>query len=243
MSTPPGWTEADSERFLTFSDVITPSRLEQMSLLADLVPASPGEVIEIVELGCGGGELAELLLERCPDARYLGLDGSLTMRQTTARRLQRFAGRFELREFRLEEFPIWTAQLPPTRCIVASLVVHHLDDAGKQSLYQHLARVLEPGGALLLIDIVQPRSERARAALSRNWDALVREQSLALTGSLDTFHTFKQDGWNCYSHPDPMDLPAPLGEQLRWMEQAGLTDVDCFWQRGGHALFGGYKEG
>jgi hypothetical protein len=60
----PGWSEADSEHFLAFSDVITPSRAEQLGLLAELVPAEPAESFQVVELGCGGGNLAALLLGR-----------------------------------------------------------------------------------------------------------------------------------------------------------------------------------
>ncbi|MDB4894973.1 MAG: Methyltransferase type 11, partial [Firmicutes bacterium] len=54
---------------------------------------------------------------------------------------------------------------------------------------------------------------------------------------------FKQGGWNCYSHPDPMDMPAPLFDHLQWLQEAGFHEVDCFWQRGGHAVFGGYNQG
>lgn len=238
----PGWTESDSQKFLQFSEIITPSRPEQMALLADLVPAEPDEAFQLVELGCGGGELAAFLLERFPRARYLGLDGSQTMLTATGERLRPHAGRTELREFRLEEQAVWTAGLPAgIRCLFSSLVVHHLPDSEKRELYERAYGLLEPGGALLLIDIVLPATQRGQAAVGRNWDAIVRQQSEAMTGSPVCFERFKQEGWNCYSDPDPMDLPAPLFDQLQWLAQAGFQGVDCFWQRGGHALFGGYK--
>ena len=47
------WNESDSEQFLRFSEIITPSRLEQMALLADLVPAESFETFQFVELGYG----------------------------------------------------------------------------------------------------------------------------------------------------------------------------------------------
>lgn len=62
-----------------------------------------------------------------------------------------------------------------------------------------------------------------------------------MTSSDRTFTEFKEDGWNCYTHPDSMDMPAPLFEQLRWLADAGYTGVDCFWQRRGHAIYGGYR--
>lgn len=239
--TPQEWTDADSRQFLDLADLITPSRAEQMEMLAALVPARADEPFQVVELGCGGGDLAARLLERFPRARYLGLDGSAAMLETAAERLKPHAGRVELRPFRLEADD-WLAGIgAPVRCICSSLVVHHLDDAGKRSLYQALWQHLEPGGALLLIDIVLPEQPHARAAAGAAWDEAVRAQSLARTGSDAVYRRFKADGWNCYTHPDPMDRPASLFAQLKWLEAAGFRSVDCFWQRAGHALFGGFR--
>lgn len=240
----PTWNESDSEQFLRFSEIITPSRPEQMALLADLVPAERDEAFQFVELGCGGGEMAAFLLARFPQARYLGLDGSATMLSTAGERLRPYEGRADLQGFRLEELSAWTARLPASvRCIFSSLVVHHLPDPAKRQLYERAYALLEPGGALLLIDIVLPAGRRGQAAVGGNWDFIVQQQSQALTGSLDSYTSFKQGGWNCYCNPDPMDQPAPLFEQLQWLAQLGFEGVDCFWQRGGHALFGGYKQG
>ena len=235
------WTEADSAQFLSFSDVITPSRREQMSMLVSLIPGEPDEGFQVVELGHGGGEWGALVLSRFTAARYLGLDRSDTMRQSATEKLSPYAARVALQPFALEE-STWRRQLPrPLRCVFSSLVVHHLDDAGKRQLYTDSFHALEPGGALLLVDIVQPVLPRARAAVGAAWDALVREQSIAMTGSDTTFKEFKAGGWNCYTDPDPMDMPAPLFEQLRWLADIGYTGVDCFWQRGGHAVYGGYR--
>ena len=50
-----------------------------------------------------------------------------------------------------------------------------------------------------------------------------------------------RERWNIYYHPDPVDKPSTLPEQLRWMEEAGFEGVDVFWARAGHALLGGYR--
>jgi hypothetical protein len=46
-----------------------------------------------------------------------------------------------------------------------------------------------------------------------------------------------------YRHPDPLDRPSGLFEQLRWLAEAGFTGVDCFWMSAGHAVYGGYTSG
>ncbi|WP_258112191.1 trans-aconitate 2-methyltransferase [Alicyclobacillus sp. SP_1] len=235
------WTDNDSGKFLNLVDVITPSRYEQMNMLTSLIPAGSNEEFRLVELGCGGGELASLILEKFRSIRYLGLDGSSVMLDASTGRTRLFEDRVEFQLFDLDSNE-WRQQLPkPIRCFVSSLVVHHLNDEGKRNLYSDLYDALEPGGAVLLIDIVMPHHPIAQSAVGTQWDVIVKEQSKAMTGSEKTFDEFKNDGWNCYSHPDSMDMPASLFDQLTWMTEIGFSKVDCFWQRAGHAVFGGYK--
>ena len=37
------------------------------------------------------------------------------------------------------------------------------------------------------------------------------------------------------------DKPSPLFDQLKWLDEAGFTDVDVFWMKAGHAIFSGRK--
>ncbi len=136
----------------------------------------------------------------------------------------------------------WTEADSRTFLVLASLVVHHLPAAGKRRLFADLARRLEPGGALLLGDIVQPVGPAAREAFALQWDDAARTQSLALAGGLDAFARFQRDGWNFYrGTPDPYDQPSRLDEQLVWLRQAGFAAADAFWMRAGHAVFGGFR--
>jgi len=36
-------------------------------------------------------------------------------------------------------------------------------------------------------------------------------------------------------------MPYRVFDQLKWLEEAGFSAVDCFWMRAGHAIYGGYK--
>lgn len=235
------WSEAASAEFLEVGRVYTPSRDELEQVMLDLIPAEPEESFLAVELGIGSGWLSAAILERFPAARMLGVDGSPTMLREADARLRPFAGRYELRPFRLED-PAWLEQLgADVRCFVSSLVIHHLDGAGKADLYRRLHARLAAGGALLIADLVAPRSEWERRALARQWDAETRRQSLAMTGSLQTYQRFVDDHWNLYDYPDPMDMPSTLPDHLRWLADAGFVGANIFWQRAGHAVYGGYK--
>lgn len=237
------WQEENSADFIDHGRVLTPGRDEIGRTLLDLVPAEPDEAFLAVEIGSGQGWLSETLLRRFPRARVIALDGSEAMRREAGRLLAPFGNRVELRPFRLED-PAWPDRLgTDVRCFLSSLVVHHLDGPAKRALFAHLFARLEPGGALLLADIVAPTSARAGRHMARAWEDEVRRQSLAFDGDLRAYDFFVESRWNIFDHPDPIDQPSPLPDQLRWLTEAGFTGVDVFWTRAGHAVYGGYKPG
>jgi tRNA (cmo5U34)-methyltransferase len=235
------WDDGDTQGFLELADLTVPSRAEQYRLICDLIPATQDEWFLGVDIACGDGELSHAILERFPEAQMTLLDGSEQMLTRAAENLATFAYQIDLRQFDLRETG-WLDELSRrNRCIVSSLAIHHLDDDGKQALYQRLAGHLAPGGVLLIVDIVHHPNEWVRDAWANEWDRDVREQSVARTGDLSAFEHF-QDGWNHYRTPDfAFDKPSRLIDQLRWLEDAGLEAVDCYWLRAGHALFGGFK--
>lgn len=236
------WSEESSAKFIDFGRIYTPSRDEIQQAILDLIPAAPDEPFLAVELGVGEGWLSEAILERFPAARVLGLDGSQTMLRTAEARLRPYANRFEARQFKLEDRS-WLERIDgDTRCFVSSLVIHHLDAEDKQTLYRDLRAHLGSDGAVLIADLVAPRSERERRYLARQWDAEVRRQSLAMSGSLQAYQQFTDDQWNWYDYHDPMDKPSSLPDHLRWLTEAGFVGVNVFWERAGHAVYGGYTE-
>jgi tRNA (cmo5U34)-methyltransferase len=235
------WSEADSRHFIEVGRIHIPSRSEIQQTILDLLPVEAAEPFLFVELGVGSGWLSEAILQRYPGARMLGLDASPTMLQETGARLQPFSGRFQLRRFRLQD-PSWLTDIGNNvRCFVSSLVIHHLDAAGKQTLYRDLYQHLEAPGGVLIADLVAPRSEWEHRAMAEWWDAEVKRQSLAFTGSLDVYQQFLADHSNWFRYPDPVDMPSSVPEHLAWLTQAGFLGADVFWARAGHALYGAYK--
>ncbi|HEX9056818.1 MAG TPA: methyltransferase [Ktedonobacterales bacterium] len=242
-ATAEGWTEAASAKFIDMADVYVPMREEQMRTLVELIPARADESFTVVELGAGGGALAGAVLVAFPRCRYVALDGSEVMRQRLGEVLGAYSERVEIRDFELAD-GAWRAALPGSiRCVVSSLVVHHLDGEGKRALFGDLAACIEPGGALLLADIVEAPVPQARALFARQWDDAARAQSLVLAGDLSAYERFQADAWNFYTPEgdDPMDKPSRLFDQLTWLREAGFELADCFWMYAGHAIYGGYR--
>lgn len=236
-----GWQENDSTTFIDVGRIMIPRRDEIESTILALIPAEADEQFIFVDVAAGSGWLSKAVLERFPGARTIVLDGSETMLDEARRNLDDVADRVELRPFCLEA-DAWIDALPaPVRCVASSLAVHHLDHDGKRRLFHRLLPALEPGGAVLIADLVQPAGPRALRLAAREWDAAVRQQSLDLTDSLAAWELFDGDGWNIFDHPDPMDIPSRLADQIDWFREAGYEGADVFWAYAGHAVYGGFR--
>ncbi len=237
-----GWKETDSEVFSRLGEVFTPGREEIEKTILDHIPAEHGEFFLAVDIGCGSGWLGETVLREYPNSRLLALDGSEEMMGRAKERLAGFGERAEFRSFRLED-PAWVSGIEVgVRCFISSLVIHHLDGAGKREFFRRVFEKLEPGGALLYADVTEEKSEFGRRHMARAWNEEVERRSLELTGDDRAHRFFVDEGWNMYEHPDPMDKPSGASEQLRWLEEAGYRGVDVPWARAGHAVFCGYKD-
>jgi tRNA (cmo5U34)-methyltransferase len=235
------WGEEDSALFVEMGRIMIPRRVEIEHTIVGLVPAGNDDSFIFVDIAAGAGWLTHAILDRFPCSRAVVLDASDTMLAEAARQLAAHGGRVTFQQFQLEE-PDWEARISgPIHCFVSSLAIHHLDGPGKEALFRRLFERLEPGGGLLIADIVEPASEWARHQAAEDWYAEVRRQSLELSGGLATYEFFVNERWNILEHPDPMDMPSPIADQIAWLTGIGYSGADVFWALAGHAVYGGYK--
>src|SRR5436190_16472847 len=182
------WTESDSSIFGEIADVAVPRRAEMMQRIVAAVPFARDEAFRIVELGCGDGRLASELLGAFPAATIVGLDGSESMREQASARLSPFGDRLRVRPFKLESLDWWDLMFGAD-LVVASLCLHHLNDARKQYLYKAVAERLSARGAFLITDLVEPSHGAARRLAADAWDRSAQVQALA-AGEPDRFALF-----------------------------------------------------
>ncbi len=229
---PAGWSEDSSKKFVDYGDYFVPEREAQFETICGLIPTLSGAHRHVVDLCCGEGLLSAALLARLPDITIHAYDGSPTMLAKTAQRLDGYTGRYTTREIDIAADD-WRRFPWPVRAFVSSLAVHHLDGA------------LAPGGVLVIADLIEPETTLGRNVAARGWDHAVRARSLELDGDLKAFDNFQGDAWNYYRDPspDPIDQPSALLDQLKWLEAAGLENVDVHWLKAGHAIFSGVKPG
>ncbi len=235
----PAWDEQDSQAFIDYGRYFVPERAEQIAIICELIEPQPAP-LHIIELCCGEGLLARALLERLPQSVVYAYDGSPEMLSRAQQNLAQFAGRFVPAQFDLAARD-WRARIQTADAVVSSLAIHHLDGAQKQELFRDVYGMLAPGGVLVIADVIEPAHARGLAIAARAWDDAVRQRALALDGDTAAFDFFTRDGWNLYRHPDPLDKPSRLLDQLQWLAAAGFNDVDVHWLKAGHAVFSGHK--
>jgi tRNA (cmo5U34)-methyltransferase len=226
-----GW-----ETFRELGAVGVPRRADQAATLLTLVPFEAGSRFRVVDVGCGEGHLAAAMLEAWPDAAVLALDGDEAMLAEAARRLRTYGARASVERFELSSDK-WFAHVERAGTVLSSLCLHHLDGDSKRELFAAIGTRLSSPGALLIADLVEPKRAEARALYAATYDQYARLES---RGSEDLYDRFIEAEWNYYRYPDETDTPSGLFEQLRWLEEAGFVDVDCFWLDAGHAIYGGY---
>ena len=130
--------------------------------VVDQVLAGLGPGGRILEIGCGTGALTERLATAAPpEVTVTGLDGDGRVLERARARL---AGTgVELVEAGVDRMPFDDAGFDR---VVASLLLHHLDDARKAAALAEAHRVLAPAGSLHVADWGPPSGLVPRAGFA-----------------------------------------------------------------------------
>lgn len=132
------------------------SKLRQATV--DLARLQPGA--SVLEVGCGTGDVALLASDQVgASGSVVGIDPSPEMiavarrkAEKTGRTVDFQSGVIEALAFADHTFDV----------VFSSLMMHHLPAEIKQRGLAEIARVLKPGGVLVIIDMKQARTHRER---------------------------------------------------------------------------------
>ena len=183
-----------------------PPRIAGEAVLVEILPPAP---LRVLDLGCGDGRLAALVLgARSSVTEVVAVDASPPMLERARERFSAEA-RVSVLEWNLND-PI--EGLGRFDVIVSGFAIHHLEDERKQALFQEIAGRLTPGGVFANLEVVQSATPELHATFRT---AIGRAED------------------------DPGDLLVEPETLLGWMRAAGLEQVDCIWRWRGFALLVG----
>ena len=120
------------------------------------------------DLGCGTGQMASTLAPNV--ARVIAVDGSGEMLAAARKRLRGTAN-VELRRAELESLPMDAGTLDVALMV---LVLHHLADPS--TAIREAARVLKPGGRLLVVDMLPHDREEYKLQMGHVWLGFADDQ-------------------------------------------------------------------
>jgi tRNA (cmo5U34)-methyltransferase len=189
---------------------------EMTSRLLDYLPREPRDVLE---LGCGTGNLSLLLARKFPGASLTLVDGSPEMVAVTQSRLAEahlglvnepayLAARFEELALPDSSFDL----------VVSSISLHHVAD--KAALYRRIRAVLRSRGRFCFADQIRGEPESNHRMNWDRWLEFCREPG----------HCTDEEIESLLDHAAAHDHYVPLSEHVALLSNSGFTSIDCVWR-------------
>lgn len=230
------WSDATTaQAWDRAADAHNPSRREQLDILVSVVEGLWQPDTWLLDLGCGSGQVEELLFQRLPAARVVGIDSSQAMLAIARERLTDRLARCQLVVGDLADLE--SVRLPDRayRLAIAVQSLHHLEAGRLRAAYRWLFDRLEPGGVFLLLDRLRVPGPDAWPLLRLVWqrqDRLCGSDLTSHEGTDLADHQVRLDGRG--------DRPVLLQEHLRWLGDAGFCPT-CLHLHANRALIAGCK--
>ncbi|MGQ9865503.1 MAG: class I SAM-dependent methyltransferase [Pseudanabaenaceae cyanobacterium] len=198
------------------------------ALLTAIARCVPPMCRQVVDLGCGTGELSLRILARLPAVQVLAVDYSPRMLARAKEKIEEAGWGDRWRGYEGDFGDL--VPFPACDACVSSLAIHHLDNGMKQTLFGRIAAALTPGGWFWNGDPVLPEAPWLATVYQevRPPAAEVAEVRARMGVSVEHGH----------SGPDRL---ATLAAHLEMLQRAGFETVAVPWKAYGLAVMGGQK--
>lgn len=229
---------------------------EEALRITNLLPLGPSSQTPqmsapiVVDLGAGSGIFLERALQLHPQARAYWVDYSDDFERVARRRLAPFGERVRFVRMHLEE--AWEAEIAEAPQLIFSMsAIHHLTGGEKRALYARCGRLLAPGGWFLNVDEMRTLDRAAYRNSLHRWLQHVAacaanippEDRIFYERFCAHFENWRLRNVEGFDRPKVKgdDLHEGFVEQVAWLREAGLCDVDLFMKYHLWCMIGGRR--
>lgn len=190
----------------------------------ELLPFSSSDSFNVLDLGAGTGLFSAMVSELYPKAQITLYDLSDKMLDIAK---ERFSGnnniRFFLKDYSKEDFD------GKYQVIISALSIHHLEDTDKEELFKTICNFLEDGGVFINADQALGETEEIEKTYREMWLKQVKERGVSKKELDASLERLKEDKM------------ATLSKQLKWLERAGFSRINCWYQNYSFIVYSGTK--
>ncbi len=192
----------------------------------------------VVDLGCGTGTLARMILQAYPFVTVTCIDISPEMMSIARKKLAGFEDRTE---FIVEDLGEAVFQRE-YEVAVSIYAIHHLPNRQKRHLFGRLCDVLTPDGIFLLVDPIKIQSMTLRDKNARlvkeHMQRLIRDDKVSIE-DIRKRQEIKKIAEEQGIEKDYLCTFDELDEMLKY---SGFREVECLWRYFDDVMFIACKE-
>ena len=232
------WSQRDfAHKYLEIADVMIVGRKRSLDMLKSfyryfLRDNKPNRVLDI---GCGDGVLVRELFNIDDSISATLIDGSNDMLEKAREKLAE-TGNTRLVNMSFQDLIDENPDIGQFDFAVSSLAIHHLTASQKADLFKYVFYCLVDGGYFVIIDCTRSQSEPTENWFLELWRERIEERQVGLNVETDFQKIYEK-----YTEKEHYNRVDSLQVQMKSLEEAGFSDVECYYKHGLFAMFGGRK--
>ncbi len=164
-----------------YDRVIAPAVASMMGAMHAEWTNAIGHAGDVLDVGCGGGQIMAMFAKESPDSRFVGVDLSEDQVRRASRRVQSLGSRVSVKPGSALALPFPDGQFDVVYSIAS---IKHWSD--KKGGLQECVRVLKPGGRLLVVEVDRACSLPDTEAFISRW----KIPSFLRVGGIAMFRTW-----------------------------------------------------
>lgn len=204
-----------SEEYTSGMCRMVPHYSQLISSIVESIPTD-SNAQNILDLGCGNGNVTNELIRQFPDASYHLVDASPEMMKACR---SRFATpKMKYTQCFFQDLKLKHQSLD---VVVASFSLHHVNSKEKQSIFKKIFGWLKSNGLFVSADLMINKMDKDHPQLLKDWKTYALSQNAS------------EEDWQwLMEHYEAFDQPDNFNQQMKWLKNAGFKKVEKFWFEG-----------